>query len=62
MQNKQNFEHLVKLNDLNINLTDYLVSNIQKPEKLVQIVNKSSNGLENSNTQSNNFANLHFHE
>ncbi len=56
-ENRVKLEHLEKLKQLNVNLTDYLVSEIYIPEKRVKITNSTSN------TSGNNAApNLHLHD
>lgn len=57
-ENELNLSHLEKLKQLDVNLNDYLLSNIQKPEKLVKILNQNSS----ANNKNDNFANIHFHE
>lgn len=58
IQNEQEIYHLKKLHELNINLTDFLIGNIQKTDKLVKIVNNSGD----KDDRGASFANIHFHE
>ena len=58
IQNKQEIDHLKKLQELNINLTEYLIGSIQKTDKLVKIVNNKGD----SGDKGSSFANIHFHE
>jgi len=57
-ENKLKLEHLKKLNSLNVDLTEYLISLIQKPEKVIQIMN-SKNDATGKNC---NIPNIHFHD
>ena len=50
-------EHLKKLKSLNVDLTEYLISSIQKPEKVIQIRNSNNNAISNST----DMPNIHFH-
>jgi hypothetical protein len=53
-----NLSHLEKLKQLDVDLNKYLLTNIEKPEKLIKILNQNSS-LNNKNEK---FANIHFHE
>ena len=61
VHNKQEIDHLKSLNKLNINLTDYLVENIKKTDKLIKIVKNDTNNSSEKNAAFS-FANLHFHD
>ncbi len=51
-----NLKHLEKLKDLDVDLDQYLISNLEKPDKLIKIVNDPLG------TQKDNHANIHFHD
>jgi hypothetical protein len=58
-ENRLKLEHLKKLRSLNVDLTEYLISSIQKPEKIIQIINPKNDPEINNNKNS---PNLHFHD
>ncbi|CAF0782822.1 unnamed protein product [Brachionus calyciflorus] len=58
-KNEQKLEHLEKLNQFNIDLTDYLVTSLSSADKHVKIVKRQDN-LSGKNNE--NSTNIHFHE
>jgi hypothetical protein len=55
-ENSLKYEHLQKLKELKIDLTEYLLSSFKKPSKVIQIVKKQQNEKDSE------FSNIHFHE
>ena len=65
IQNNHEINHLKRLNELNIDLTEYLIGSIEKTDKLIKIVNKNVAGTHKDGTsieKSSTAPNIHFHE
>lgn len=57
--NEQKLIHLEKLNQMNIDLTEHLVTSISKADKRIKIIKQKTNLNDKENEDRTNF---HFHD